>query len=44
MVCKRTVLSAVTRQGWMKFVLGLMLGIFADIAFLMLGLLVQMNS
>ena len=43
-VCKRTVLSAETRQGWMKFVLGLMLGIFADIAFLMLGLLVQMNS
>lgn len=43
-VCKRANVPEQSRQIGMKFVLGLMLGIFADIAFLMVGVLVQMNS
>ena len=44
-VCKRANLPASARQdGAMKFLLGFMLGAFADIALLTLGILVQMNS
>lgn len=44
-VCKRANLPASARQGGsMKFLLGFMLGAFADIALLTLGILVQMNS
>lgn len=43
-VVKRGVVPLGSRQGAMRFVLGLMLGVIADIAFLMMGLLVQMNS
>lgn len=43
-VCKRADVPPESRQGGMRFVLGLMLGAFADIAFLMMGVLIQMNS
>jgi uncharacterized RDD family membrane protein YckC len=43
-VCKRADVPAQSKQGAMRFILGLMLGIFADIALMMVGLLVQMNS
>jgi uncharacterized RDD family membrane protein YckC len=43
-VCKRADVLPQFKQGAMRFSLGLMLGAFADIAVLMLGLLVQMNS
>jgi len=43
-VCKRSQLSAESRQGAMRFVLGLMLAICVDMAFLMVGWLIQMNS
>jgi len=43
-VCKRADVPPQSRQGGMRFVLGLMLGAFADIAFLILGTLIQMNS
>jgi uncharacterized RDD family membrane protein YckC len=45
MVCRRADLPASTRQdGSMKFLLGFMLGAFADIALMTLGILIQMNS
>lgn len=45
MVCKRADLPAGAQQdGAMKFLLGFMLGAFADIALLMLGILIQMNT
>lgn len=44
MVCKRANIPPRSRQGGLRFVLGLMLGVCADIALLMVGLLVQMNS
>ena len=40
-VCRRSNVPAESRQSAMRFVLGLMLGIFADIAFLLVGMLVQ---
>ncbi|HET6178515.1 MAG TPA: RDD family protein [Candidatus Sulfotelmatobacter sp.] len=43
-VMKRANVPPASRQGALRFVLGLMLGISADIAFMMIGLLVQMNS
>ena len=43
-VCKRAHVPAASKRDWMRFVLGLLLGIAADIAFLMTGLLIQMNS
>jgi uncharacterized RDD family membrane protein YckC len=43
-VGKRSDVPEESRQGPMRFVLGFMLGTFADIAFLMVGMLVQMNS
>lgn len=42
-VCKRADVPMQSRQGAMRFVLGLTLGIFADVALLMTGVLVQMN-
>jgi uncharacterized RDD family membrane protein YckC len=44
LVCRRSGVPTESRQGTMRFILGLMLGICADVAFLMVGLLVQMNS
>jgi len=43
-VMKRVNVPPTSRQGALRFVLGLMLGISADIAFMMVGLLVQMNT
>jgi uncharacterized RDD family membrane protein YckC len=43
-VCKRAQVPAASKQSGMRFVLGLLLGIIADIALLMTGLLIQMNS
>jgi len=42
-VCKRSHVPLASRQGAMRFVLGLMLAIIADIAVLITGMLVQMN-
>jgi len=45
MVCKRAAQPASTRQGGsMKFLLGFMMGSFTNIALMMLGILIQMNS
>jgi len=44
MVCKRSEVPVESRQGGMRFVLALMLGVFANMAMLMVGLLIQMNS
>lgn len=43
-VFNRSDVPAESKQSTMRFVLGLVLGIFADAAVLMMGLLVQMNS
>jgi uncharacterized RDD family membrane protein YckC len=43
-VCKRAQVPSASRRPGMQFVLGLLLGIAADIALLMTGLLIQMNS
>jgi len=43
-VCKRALVPSTVQQPGMRFVLGLLLGIIADIALLMTGWLVQMNS
>jgi len=43
LVCKRAIVLQ-SGQGPMRFVLGLMVGVCADVAFLMVGLLVQINS
>ncbi len=43
-VCKRSDVPPDSRQSTMRFVLGLMLGLCADVALLMTGLLVQMNT
>lgn len=43
-VCRASSLSSASRQGGLRFVLGFMLGVSANIALLMLGLLIQMNS
>jgi len=43
-VCKRSEVPVESRQGGMRFVLALMLGVFATMAILMVGLLIQMNS
>ena len=44
-VTKRAYLPTPAKHDWaMKFLLGFTLGVFADIAFLMLGFLIQMNS
>ncbi len=43
-VCKRSDVPPESQQSTMRFVLGVMLGIFAYVAFLMMGLLIQMNS
>ena len=42
-VCKRTQVPSTAQQPGMRFVLGLLLGIIADIALLMTGWLIQMN-
>ena len=42
-VCKRADVPPQSRQDGARFLLGLMLGVFTDIAFLMLGSLIQMN-
>ena len=44
LVCKRAQVPSASRRPGMQFVLGLLLGIAADIALLMTGLLIQMNS
>jgi uncharacterized RDD family membrane protein YckC len=43
-VCKRAQVPSTSKLDGMRFVLGLLLGITADIALLMTGLLIQMNS
>jgi len=43
-VCKRSDVPAENLRGAGRFVLGLMLALMADAAFLMLGLLLQLNS
>lgn len=43
-VCKRIHVPAASKQNGMRFALGLLLAITADIALLMIGLLIQMNS
>jgi uncharacterized RDD family membrane protein YckC len=43
-VCKRAQVPSASRRPGMQFVLGFLLGIAADIALLMTGLLIQMNS
>ncbi len=43
-VCKRYDVPLESRQDGTRFVLALMLGIFANMAFLMVGLLIQMNT
>lgn len=43
-VCKRRDVAASSRPGAMRFVLAFMIGIFADIACMLLGFLVQLNS
>jgi uncharacterized RDD family membrane protein YckC len=43
-VCKRAHVPSTGQQPGMRFVLGLLLGIIADIALLMTGWLIQMNS
>jgi uncharacterized RDD family membrane protein YckC len=43
-VCKRAHVPSTSQQPGMRFVLGLLLGIIADIALLMTGWLIQMNS
>jgi len=43
-VCKRANVPSTGQQPGMRFVLGLLLGIIADIALLMTGWLIQMNS
>ena len=44
LVCKRSHVPVASRQGGMRFVLGLTLGVIADIAIVVTGLLVQMNT
>jgi uncharacterized RDD family membrane protein YckC len=43
-VCKRAQVPSTSKRAGMRFVLGLLLGITADIALVMTGLLIQMNS
>ena len=43
-VCKRAQVPSTSRQTGMRFVLGLLLGMTADVAFLMTGWLIQMNT
>ena len=43
-VCKRALLPSASKRGGMQFALGLLIGITADIALMMTGLLIQMNS
>jgi uncharacterized RDD family membrane protein YckC len=43
-VCKRAQVPSTVKQTGMRFVLGLLLGIAADMALLMTGWLIQMNS
>lgn len=43
-VCKRRDVPATSRPGAMRFALAFMIGVFADIACGLLGLLVQLNS
>lgn len=43
-VCKRSDVPLESRQDGTRFVLALMLGIFTDIAIMIVGLLIQMNS
>jgi uncharacterized RDD family membrane protein YckC len=43
-VCKRAQVPSASRRPGMQFVLGFLLGIAVDIALLMTGLLIQMNS
>ncbi|HME33774.1 MAG TPA: RDD family protein [Candidatus Sulfotelmatobacter sp.] len=43
-VCKRALVPSASKRGGMQFALGLLLGIAADIALMMTGLLIQMNS
>jgi len=43
-VCKRALVPSASKRGGTQFALGLLLGIAADIALMMTGLLIQMNS
>lgn len=43
-VCKRADVPSASRQGGTRFALGFLLGVTADIALLMTGLLIQMNQ
>jgi uncharacterized RDD family membrane protein YckC len=43
-VCKRALVPAASKRAGMQFALGLLLGIALDIALMMTGLLIQMNS
>lgn len=43
-VCKRALVPSASKRGGMQFALGLLIGVMADVALMMTGLLIQMNS